>query len=92
MSQSFSNLIKVNGRLHEFNFRRIPGKDLKYHVDVPDNRGNRIIFHITREDEGWKSSGELPDWVRQAESAIVEVIEQQDEDRQKNLTRKRSEH
>lgn len=90
MSQSFSRLIKVNGRLHEFNFRRMPGKDMRYHVDVPDSRGNRIIFHMEKDEKGqWLTSGEIPDWVSNAETELVDVLQQQEEERQKSLHRKK---
>ncbi len=90
MSQSFSKLIKTSGRLYEFNFRRIPGKDLKYHVDVPDARGNRIIFHVSKgENDEWVTTDQIPEWVKNAFSDIADVLQQQEQDRDRSFQRKK---
>ena len=51
----FTRLLKADGRLKEFNFRKINGiKEGMFTVDVSDDRGNRIIFRMQKEDNGWK--------------------------------------
>lgn len=78
MSQSFSKLIKANGRLHEFNFRRMPGTELRYHVDVPDSRGNRVIFYMFKEENAWKTSEKLPAWIDEAQQFLENAIEERE--------------
>ena len=51
----FSKLIKAEGRLREFNFRKTgTGNDEKCSVDTVDDRGNRIIFSMSKEGGTWK--------------------------------------
>ena len=76
MSNSFSKLIKTGGRLHEFNFRLLSGTEKKCHVDVPDGRGNRIIFYMYKDEEGWKIPENIPAWIHSAEDSLSDVIKQ----------------
>ncbi len=73
----FTKLIKVNGRLREFNFRKVGGiSGGHFHVDVPDDRGNRIIFKMHKEDSQWKIMDEyIPNWIAVLENQFNEVIE-----------------
>lgn len=73
----FSRLIKTEGRLREFNFRKTgTGTDEKCSVDTVDDRGNRIIFAMLRENGTWKlSSTLLPKWICQYEEQLNEAIE-----------------
>jgi len=75
----FTKLIKVDGRLKEFNFRKPNGrKEGLFTVDVIDDRGNRIIFNMENTDEHWKIiPGELPVWVTSAESTLEDIIEEE---------------
>jgi hypothetical protein len=46
----FSKLIKAEGRLREFNFRKSNGiGGPVYHVDVSDDRGNRYYINMLLE-------------------------------------------
>ena len=79
MSTYFSKIIKAGARLREFNFRQIPGdSDTKYSVDVPDDKGNRVIFSMYKNAEGqWKTTAQtLPGWVYDAEPALADAIEE----------------
>ena len=62
----FSRLLKADGRLREFNFRRhldAQGSML-FSVDVSDLRNNRIIFKMQQSQNAWKIiQAALPDWV-----------------------------
>ena len=78
MSRVFSNVIKAADRLHEFNFRRLSGSDSKYHVDVPDGRGNRIIFNMFKDTDGWKTNDTLPNWITNIQNLLGDAIEQQE--------------
>lgn len=73
----FSKLIKAEGRLREFNFRKTgTGIEEKCSVDTVDDRGNRIIFSMFREGGTWKlSSTLLPKWICQYEDQLHEAIE-----------------
>ena len=73
----FSRLIKAEGRLREFNFRKTgTGNDERCSVDTVDDRGNRIIFSMYREGTSWKlNSTLLPKWICQYEEQLHEAIE-----------------
>jgi hypothetical protein len=73
----FSRLIKAEGRLREFNFRKTgSGNEERCSVDTVDDRGNRIIFAMFREGGIWKlSSTLLPKWICQYEEQLNEAIE-----------------
>ena len=80
MSTYFSKVIKAGERQREFNFRQLSsGADMKYHVDVPDDKGNRIIFQMYKDVEGrWKTSASvLPLWIHNAEEILSDVITEQ---------------
>lgn len=72
----FSKIIKVGDRLREFNFRKLPGAVNSFHVDVTDDRGQRIIFTMFKDEENsWKiASQNLPLWVNYAEGSLAEII------------------
>jgi len=72
----FTKLIKATNRLREFNFRMLPGNNNSLlHVDVPDDRGNRIIFNMQREDNHWRILEEgLPVWVSTNENLLNQAI------------------
>ena len=71
---TFTILIKVNGRLREFNFRK--RRDLFYDTDTNDERDNRYTFRMIRENDQWKISGsEIPDWISKNEALISQSLE-----------------
>ena len=56
----FSKLIKAEGRLREFNFRKSNGiAGPVYHVDVSDDRGNRYYINMLLEDNTGKKPSSL---------------------------------
>jgi len=75
----FTRLIKADGHLREFNFRKLTGfQDELFTVDVSDDRGNRIMFRMRKEDGVWKIVAQpLPEWVAKKEAAFNEVIEEE---------------
>jgi hypothetical protein len=76
----FTRLVKAEGRLREFNFRKINGiKEGLFTVDVSDDRGNRIIFNMEKNDNQWKivSPAPLPDWITLNEAKFEELIEEE---------------
>lgn len=90
MSTYFSKLIKAGDRLREFNFRQASiNDDSRYTVDVPDDKGNRIIFSIYKNAEAeWKIAAQLmPIWVHNAEADLATAIEENNENEIAKRTR-----
>ena len=79
MSTYFSKVIKAGDKLREFNFRQTYLNDnSRYTVDVPDDKGNRIIFSIYKNaDAEWKVAAQLmPLWVHDAEQELAIAIQE----------------
>lgn len=74
----FSRLIKADDRLREFNFRKMGGlQEGLFSVDVADDRGNRILFKMHKEEHSWKIvEAGLPFWVMDVASVLHEKIEE----------------
>ena len=73
----FTKLIKADGKLKEFNFRKPnSSSEALFTVDVIDSKGNRIIFNMQYLSNAWKiiSTG-LPAWVIENEAVFNEIIE-----------------
>lgn len=76
----FTKLVKVNGRLKEFNFRKLGGaNEGLFTVDVSDDRGNRILFRMQKESDTWKivPQQQLPNWVMEKEITFHDLIEEE---------------
>lgn len=75
----FTKLIKIDGRLKEFNFRKSNGKqEGLFTVDVIDEKGKRIIFSMEMQDSSWKiTNTELPAWVTDNENIFRDIIEEE---------------
>ena len=73
----FTRLVKAEGRLREFNFRKIKNADDEtFSVNVCNERGDRILFNMQKKDNGWRiQSTEIPKWILQHEKNLNEVIE-----------------
>ena len=73
----FSRLVKTEGRLREFNFRKSnPNGTTLFFVDVTDDRSNRILFQMQKNNELWKIQPQLlPDWIIKNENKLHELIE-----------------
>ena len=72
----FTRLVKADGRLREFNFRKIksPDKEL-FDVNVCNDRGDRIIFTMQKKEDNWRIiPGQLPQWILQNEKNLDEGI------------------
>jgi len=80
MHFQFTELIKANNRVREFNFTKPSfASENLFSVDVSDDRGNRIIFKMQKEgQEQWKIlEQELPKWIYEVEEKLNEALEQQ---------------
>jgi hypothetical protein len=75
----FTRHVKVSGRVREFNFRKIPGiPEELFHVDVSDERSNRIMFKMQKNESQWKIvDQQLPPWIWEGESKLHELIEEE---------------
>jgi len=76
---AFTKLVKCDDRQREYNFRKLPSTDGSlFHVDVSDDRGNRIIFKMQKEQGGqWTIiDPTLPQWIKNAEPQLHDVIEE----------------
>ena len=76
----FSLLVKAGDRLREFNFRKLksPAEQEAFTVNVCDERGERILFNMEKQDKEWKlSTGRYPQWIIQTENRLHEAIEQE---------------
>lgn len=73
----FTRLLKTSGRLREFNFRKIGGTpELLFHVDVSDDRGNRIMFRMQKAEKGqWTIISPVPQWIIEIENSLHNIIE-----------------
>ena len=73
----FTRLIKIDGRLKEFNFRKPNNKkDSLFTVDTAEEYGARIIFHMQKTDSNWQIiTQDLPGWILEKENAFSELIE-----------------
>jgi hypothetical protein len=75
----FTKLVKVSGRLKEFNFRKLGGaNEGLFTVDVSDDRGNRLLFRMQKENDAWKiQPQQLPNWITEMESIFHDLIEEE---------------
>ncbi len=74
----FTKLLKTEGRLREFNFRKLTGlNEGLITVDVSDDRGNRIMFTMQQHGQGWRLYNPpfLPNWIVENEQALSDIIE-----------------
>ena len=75
----FTRLIKAGGRLREFNFRKLRGQDNQelFTVDTVDDRGNRILFRMQKNDNSqWTIIPQmLPSWIPENDEKLREAIE-----------------
>ena len=74
----FTKLVKAPLQQREFNFRRIPNTSIEtFHVDVSDERMNRIMFQMQKESSGyWKIvNTSLPQWVADVEQKLHDILE-----------------
>ncbi len=75
----FTELLKCEGRLREFNFRKVHSfPEGLFTVDVCDDRGNRLMFKLIRENGHWKMHTEmpLPTWILEKEQALAGIAEE----------------
>lgn len=73
---TFTSFIKIEGRVHEFNFRK--KNEAVFEADSTDVRGNRVTFELSKEAENWTiTSPNLPAWVRHSEDLVIDAIARQ---------------
>jgi hypothetical protein len=74
----FTKLLKAEGRLREFNFRKINSSaEPVFTIDVSDDRGNRIMLRMHKPGNQWTIMPQvLPVWVTQLEPTFHQLIEE----------------
>ena len=74
----FTRLVKINGQLKEINFRKSNlTNEGQFTVDVIDEKSNRIIFYMQKDDQ-WKIITEnLPAWIVNEENTLNEIINEE---------------
>ena len=76
----FTRTIKADHRLREFNFRKLGGiQEGIFTIDVVDDRGNRIMFRMHKDDNAWKIVNQqpLPEWIAKNERVFHDLIEEE---------------
>lgn len=76
----FTKVLKAEGRMREINFRKPNGREQALcTVDVSDDRGQRIIFSMQKDDNNsWKIVPQpLPVWITQLEKKLSDLIEEE---------------
>jgi hypothetical protein len=75
----FTRTIKADNRLREFNFRKLGGlQEGIFTVDVVDDRGNRIMFRMQKDDNSWRIVNQpLPEWIINNERVFNDLIEEE---------------
>ncbi len=75
----FTHLIKIDGCLKEFNFRKSNGSlETIFTVDTIDSKGTRIVFNMHDEGKFWKiNQRELPSWIIQNEEQLNASIKKE---------------
>lgn len=74
----FTQLIKANGRLREFNFwkHRAPDGGDVFSVNVIDDRDQRIQFQLQKDNDEWTPIGKsLPDWILERNREMADAVE-----------------
>jgi hypothetical protein len=75
----FTKLVKADGKLKEFNFRRVNGlHEAIFTIDVSDERGNRIMIRTQKDNGLWKiQDQQVPAWIREVEGQFHDIIEEE---------------
>jgi hypothetical protein len=75
---AFTILIKIEGRLKEFNFRK--RAENLYDGNTNDEYSIRYYFQLKKEDGAadWKINGQsLPGWITKNETTVSEALEKE---------------
>jgi hypothetical protein len=76
---AFTSLIKIGGRLCEFNFRKRGAS--YYDVDTHDDRGNRHYFKMEKQEDSWIiNNNNVPDWLLKNETLINTAIKKEEQE------------
>lgn len=74
---TFSEFVKMNGRLWEVNFRKLTRGIFVFYADTTTLQGERIQFQLQREEgAGWQISGNhLTEWLTESVQNLGSAIE-----------------
>lgn len=73
-------MIALGGEKKEFHFIRVNQADIHFHISVLDDNGKLVQATLARDlNSEWKlTSDELPNWIKEAEPAIIEAVKEQE--------------
>ncbi len=73
----FTRLVKIDGQLREFNFRKLRDTAEKvFSVNVCHGLSDRLYFNMQKKEDGWKIiSDQLPAWILHSEKILNDVLE-----------------
>jgi hypothetical protein len=74
----FTRLVKAGNSLKEFNFRKHSYATVPtFHVDVTDERANRIVFTLQKLEGSWIMTPlTLPNWLKEVQASLQEIAEE----------------
>lgn len=73
----FTRLVKAGSSVKEFNFRKLRYSQVpSFHVDVTDERANRIVFTMEKSDGSWIMNPiNLPVWLKNTCNSLQQILE-----------------
>jgi hypothetical protein len=79
MNIAFSKLLKTPQHQLEFNFLRLRGCNTDFYADVTDEKGERIVFNLYKDDQGnWMIHGHnVPTWISSMQMQLGLTIEEE---------------
>jgi hypothetical protein len=74
----FTRLVKAGSSLKEFNFRKLGYANVPtFHVDVTDDRANRIVFTMQKLEGSWIMTPlDLPKWIKEVCTSLNQILEE----------------
>lgn len=74
----FTRLVKAGSSLKEFNFRKLGYASVPtFHVDVTDERANRIVFIMQKRDGSWIMNPlDLPKWIKDVCTSLTQILDE----------------
>jgi hypothetical protein len=84
----FTRLVKAGNTLKEFNFRKLSYASVPtFHVDVTDDRANRIVFTMHHLEGAWIMSPlDLPKWIKEVCTSLNQILDESNTDKKEEGT------
>lgn len=74
----FTRLVKAGSSMKEFNFRKLGYASVPtFHVDVTDDRANRIVFTMQKLEGSWTMTPlDLPKWIKEVCTSLTQILDE----------------